>query len=167
MIKAAFASEVAENPSGDSGPCEPGWVDATDLDLGCLLIGNDYGTFQDANTFCYNNSAHLVEIFTENQMDFMLMQLEFLETVTGRGRAYWAGGTDWNREGQWYWAHSLMPIESFVWYSPPFDGPAQQPNGDTNDNYMTFYPGLGYYCDDVPNFWDQGYPICQKNSTTQ
>ena len=154
LIKAAFASGVAENQSGDLGPCESGWVDAKDLDLGCLFLGNDYGTFQDANTFCYNKSAHLVEILTENQMDFMVMQLQLLQTVTG-GRAYWAGGTDWNREGQWYWAHSLIPIESFVWYK----GESQE---GTNNNYMVFYPGLGYYCADVINDWDQGYPICQK-----
>ena len=95
------ASGIANNPSGDSGPCEPGWMDAHMEGLGCLLFGTEPGTFQDGNTFCYSNSAHLVEILTESQMDYMVMELQLLETFLGQ-RFYCGGGTDWNSEGRPY-----------------------------------------------------------------
>ena len=82
--------------------------------LGCLLFGTEPGTIHYANEFCYNNSAHLVEILTESQMDYMVMELQLLESFLGP-RRFWGGGTDWNSEGHWYWAHSQIPIEDFVW----------------------------------------------------
>ena len=122
--------------------------------LGCLLFGNEQGTFQDGNTFCHNNSAHLVEILTESQIDYMVMELQLLESFLGP-RTYLGGGTDWNREGQWYWANSLIPIESFVWDKG-------EPNHGTEENYLGFYAELGYYCADLGNTRTDYYPICQK-----
>ena len=152
LLKALFASRIANNPSGDSGPCEPGWMDAHLEGLGCLLFGTESGTFQDANTFCYNNSAHLVEILTESQMDFMVMELQLLETLLGP-RFYWGGGTDWNSEGRWYWANSLIPIEDFVWAEG-------EPNDGIRANYLTFWPARGYYmADELTHIL---YPLCQK-----
>ena len=112
----------------------------------------------EANKYCtFNNSAHLVEVLTQDQMDFLIMELEFLETTDG-ARSYWSGGADWNREGQWYWANSLLPVEDFVWHTG-------QPDGGLNDgNYLDFYSGFNYFGSDHPgtgNF----YPICQKPMT--
>ena len=122
--------------------------------LGCLLFGTEPGTFQDANTICHNNSAHLVEILTESQMDYMVMELQLLDSFLGP-RFYLGGGTDWNREGQWYWAHSLIPIESFVWAKG-------QPNHRISENYLGFHPLTGYDCHDLGNTKTDLYPICQK-----
>ena len=112
----------------------------------------------EANKYCtFNKSAHLVEVLTQDQMDFFVMELEFLETHDG-ARNYWSGGTDWNREGQWYWANSLLPVEDFVWHTG-------QPDGGLNGgNYLDFYSGFNYFGSDYPgtgNF----YPICQKPMT--
>ena len=96
-------------------------MDAHMEGLGCLLFGTEPGTFQDGNTFCYSNSAHLMEILTESQMDYMVMELQLLESFLGP-RIYCGGGTDWNREGQWYWAHSLSPVGNFVWHDYEPDG---------------------------------------------
>ena len=79
--------------------CDSGWSDGHSVGLGCLKFAEDPMTYQDANTFCYNHSAHLVEVHDTDQMDFMVMELQLLETFTGK-RNYWAGGTDMNREGQ-------------------------------------------------------------------
>ena len=151
------ASGVTENPSwdSDSGPCEPGWMDAHLEGLGCLLFGTEPGSFLDANTFCYNNSANLVEILTESQMDFMVMELLLLESLLGP-RFYWGGGTDWNSEGRWYWANSLIPIEDFVWAKG-------EPNRGTEENYFTFWPELEYYGGDINHDSPGTYPICQRN----
>ena len=163
MQRGPVSQEMQKGPCvlGDSGetgdaagPCEPGWMDAHLEGLGCLLFGTEPGTFQDANTFCFNKSAHLVEVVTEDQMNYMVMELQLLETLLGE-RWYWGGGTDWNREGQWYWAHSLIPIETFVWGK-------EEPNRGINENYMVFFPKHGYYCADIENEYGSPYPICQK-----
>ena len=149
LINAAFASGGAKNPS-----CDPGWMDAHLEGLGCLLFGNEPGTFEDANRFCYNNSAPLVEILTEGQMDYMVMELQLLETFLGP-RFYCGGGTDWNSEGRWYWANSLIPIEDFVWTKG-------EPNEGIKANYFAFWPTSGYYGADEGRGEDKYYPICQK-----
>ena len=86
------------------------------------------------------------------------MQLKILDGITGP-RYYWGGGTDWNREGQWYWAHSLLPVGSFIWHDV-------EPDGGLNQNHMDFSPERGYKCADVDIDSDLNqllYPICQKN----
>ena len=111
-------------------------------------------TYQDANTFCYNHSTLLVEVHDTDQMDFMVMELQLLETFTGK-RNYWAGGTDMNREGQWYWSHSLIPIEEFVWARG-------QPDGGALSNYFVFNDE-DYMGEDYPSS-SFAYALCQKMS---
>ena len=87
-----------------------------------------------------------------------MMQLQILDGLTGT-RYYWGGATDWNREGQWYWAHSLLPVGSFIWHDV-------EPDGGLNQNHMDFSPERGYKCADVDIDSDLNqllYPICQKN----
>ena len=81
------------------------------------------------------------------------MELQLLETFVGP-RFYCGGGTDWNSEGRWYWANSLIPIEDFVWAK-------DQPNDGIMANYFAFGPGLGYYGGAFGDS-DNYYPICQK-----
>ena len=84
------------------------------------------------------------------------MELQLLETLLG-ARLYWGGGTDWNREGQWYWAHSLIPVEDFVW---AIKG---QPNEGIRANNFAFWPTDGYYGADESNNSRDHYIICQKD----
>ena len=37
-------------------------------------------------------SSHLIEVLTEDQMDYIVMELQLLETLLG-ARIYWGGGT--------------------------------------------------------------------------
>ena len=140
----------------DRSSCDPGWSDAYFVGLGCVKFGVDPMTYQEANEFCYNNSAYLVEIHDTDQMDFMMMELKLLETFVGK-RNYWGGGTDMNREGQWYWSHSLIPIEEFVWARG-------QPDGGAMSNYFVF-SDEDYMGDDYPSS-SFAYALCQKNIIT-
>merc|ERR1711893_230455 len=125
--------------------------------LGCLFFGNEPGQFEDANAVCHSMSAHLVEIQNESQMDDIIVALRVLEGITGP-RKYWVGGTDLNREGQWFWLNSLSPVGSFVWH-------ANEPDGGLSQNCMGFAPELGYKCADLfcNDIYIYIYPICQKN----
>merc|ERR1712110_342937 len=136
---AITAATLSENPSGDSGNCEPGWIELPGL--GCLFFGNTPGTFEFANAFCQSMSSHLVEMLDESQMDYNVMELHVLDGILGP-RKHWVGGTDLNREGQWYWLHPLSPVGSFVWH-------VNEPDGGLSQNFMGFAPELGYKCADL------------------
>ena len=56
--------------------------------------------------------------------------------------SWWTGATDIGREGKYYWAGSLDPVEDFVW-SPG------QPNAGADANCLILYAGWGYLGSDV------------------
>ena len=147
-----ISSELLPEPPGVSAACEPGWMDASSVNLGCLKFGTEAVSYQEANSFCQENGAFLIEIFSAVQMEFMVMELQLLETLTG-ARFYWGGGTDLNREGQWYWSHSLIPIEDFVWARG-------QPDGGLLSNYFVF-SDQDYMGDDYPSS-SFAYALCQS-----
>ena len=97
-----------------SGSCESGWLDASLVDLGCLYFLQETKVYYEANKFCQDKGSHLVEVHTRAQMDFLVMELQLSDEDEGLGY-WWSGGSDSGREGQWYWQHSLTPVEDFVW----------------------------------------------------
>ena len=143
-----------EGNADNDEACDSGWLDGSSVGLGCLMFGTDPMTFLEANKFCYKNSAHLVEILSEAQMDYMKVELQLRETMVGP-RDYWGGGSDLNREGQWYWTHSLLPLEHFVWAEG-------EPNGGATENFLEFYYYKEYNGNDIIDD-DDNFPICQKD----
>ena len=82
--------------------CEQGWMDGNSAEFGCLKLGGEPLSLEDANAYCFNEKAYLIEILTKQQMDFLLNLLELVEPLVGV-RGYWGGGSDFNRDGSWYW----------------------------------------------------------------
>ena len=148
-----ISSELVDETQTETG-CEPGWMDGHSVNLGCLKFGSEAVSYQEAHKICHEAGAFLIEIFSKGQMDFMVMELALLETLTG-ARFYWGGGTDMNREGQWYWSHSLIPIEEFVWARG-------QPDGGALSNYFVFNDE-DYMGEDYPSS-SFAYALCQKMS---
>ena len=68
------------------------------------------------------------------------------------------GGTDIGREGGWYWANSLLPVEDFMWHSGT-------PNCGTDCNCMIIANSYNYEGNDY-NCQNKLYPICQKFNVT-
>merc|ERR1712110_851308 len=63
------------------GNCPPGWSDGSFVGLGCLLFNATEGmTWIDSVKYCKNAypNGTLVEILTVEQMEFLVMDLEFL-----------------------------------------------------------------------------------------
>ena len=57
--------------------CPKDWIDAQNLKMGCInLNGTKSMAWNDAQDFCHslNINAHLVEIFSEEQQQFMVLQ---------------------------------------------------------------------------------------------
>ena len=136
------------------GACDPGWMDASFQNMGCLFFENTAMNFEAAIQFCGESNAHLVEVQTEAQMDFLVMELQSLETLIGQYN-WWGGASDSGREGHWYWQHSLTDVGTFVWgYN--------QPDFTYASNYLAF----GYGGETTYHGWDNSpdmlhNPICQ------
>ena len=117
-------------------------------------------SWHEAQSFCNSkdtNSAHLVEIFTQEQQDYMEMKAYESELLTGREREWWIGLTDDNSEGRWFWINSLQVAEFLPWG-------VWQPDGDEMANFGAMFAGFGYrWTDETSAFEYRGgaHPICQ------
>ena len=80
------------------------------------------------------------------------MQLQILADHEGNNY-WWTSGTDAGRNGDWYWASSLVAVDSFIWH----DG---QPNYQTY-NYLMLNSGFDFEGDDQPGT-SSAMPICQN-----
>ena len=82
--------------------CEDiGWVDGESVNLGCLLFLKISKKYSVAKKYCTQNDAHLVEIFSSKQMDFLVRKLKSLDE--GNRTYWWGGATDGQEEGAWQW----------------------------------------------------------------
>ena len=82
--------------SGKDLNCPRYWIDASHVDLGCLLFNATSPLLWiEAENFCggSGNSAHLVEIFNEYQQDFLVAEALQSELLTGQSRPWWIGLT--------------------------------------------------------------------------
>ena len=137
--------------------CPKHWTDATRLDLGCLLFDvSSAKTWLDSEDFCGGNySAHLVEIFNEEQQEYMEMKAFELELITGKARNWWIGLTDESFEGRWYWSHSLVEANFTAWVNTGYT-----PSNDTKQNFAGLI-AVQYKWLDIQNGDGILYPICQ------
>ena len=149
---APVLATVSLQPAGTAG-CPEGWIDADFADdMGCLLLNTTWTySWIDANNFCNSLNASLVEILSEAQHEFLIMELEVFGD-NGRNHGYWTSGTDVGISGRWFWAQSLTPVEEWVWGG-------SEPNQPTH-NCMRLATGghfMGYDWTCTSTY----YPICQ------
>ena len=139
-----------------SSRCPKYWTDATRVNLGCLLfdVSSDKSWLDSEDVCGKNYSAHLVEIFNEEQQEYIMMKAFELELITGNARWWWLGLTDESYEGRWYWSHSLVEVNFTDWKFSNY------PRNDTSLNFAALYKGL-YKWMDIVNTYPGVYPICQ------
>ena len=73
--------------SAEGVDCPSGWRDGASVGLGCLLFSAETGmNWNDASDFCKTTQdrAHLIEILTSEQMDFMMAELGLFEAEVER-----------------------------------------------------------------------------------
>ena len=141
-------------PALGQATCLEGWIDASSVNMGCILLDSSPYTWDAANNRCQNLAGTLVEISNEAQLEFLMFQLQFLEGLGGT-KWWWTSGTDAGVNGVWKWATSSSPVGDFVW-SWGF------PNADRYNCLVLapsiYYKGLNYDCAGSDN---NEYPICQ------
>ena len=93
--------KIYPNPSNSSGvgPCPDGWLDASFVNMGCLLLESSSGelgnlTWSLAEDWCQDLGGALVEIKDEEQFEFLRLQLQLVEEEEGEERYWWTSGTD-------------------------------------------------------------------------
>merc|ERR1712112_526096 len=124
LLVTIFLLNVVVNVSGrdqkfhwKANQCPEHWTQATFVDMGCILINRtETMTWEEANTYCQEvENASLLEIHTQDQMDYLAMELNSIEEFIGTAY-YWVAGTDKGREGRWIWMSSLEPVDDLLWY---------------------------------------------------
>jgi len=151
------SSEYAEDHL--ESMCPTYWNDATHMNLGCILFNaTSKMSWHDAQKVCKeSSSSHLVEIFSQEQQDYLTMKAFEAELLTGTEQDWWIGLTDDNSEGRWYWIDSLKAADYIPWG-------VWQPDGDEAANFGSMFAGFDYrWTDETSAFEYRGgaYPICQ------
>jgi len=104
--------------------CDDDWIDGSDVDLGCLFIDEETGvSHTQAQQLCQSMESHLVEIHTNQQLDFISAELN------SKNSYYWTGATDSMSEGNWTWPESGNEVGEFYWC------PQEDPNNDSEKNF--------------------------------
>ena len=136
------------------------WVDASAYGLGCLRFELENSmTWLEAQDFCLNKGAHLVEVLNDVQQAYLENKGYEYEQATNIGRDWWLGLTDEGYEGRYLWIHSLKIAEYFYWHS-------SQPNGDIRSNFVLMHKTLeGFKWFDYPNdHSEHSFAVCQLNA---
>merc|ERR1711892_1565600 len=113
-----------------TNPCPIHWVQATFVDMGCLLFNSTATyTWEAATEYCYTfENSSLVELQTAEQLEYLNMEMNVLGDHEGY-HYWWTGGTDLGREGKWTWMGSWTAITDVAWRT-------SYPNGGIKKNCM-------------------------------
>ena len=153
-------SESDGKKRSPEGSCPDGWLDASFVNMGCLLLDQSSGklgnyTWDLANNWCRGFGGTLVEIENEEQLEFLRLQLQVVEEELGEERYWWTSGTDAEVDGVWLWASSLSPVEEFIWGEDfPTDW-LEDFNCLELCPYCNGYKGANFDCD------TSRHPVCQ------
>ena len=87
-------------------------------------------TWDNSQEFCHTQEeSSLVEIFNEEQQDFIKLMAEQIEIFSGMDRNWCIGATDVAKEGRWIWPNKLEIVHYAAWN-------VSEPNNGITNNYM-------------------------------
>ena len=123
------------------------WFDGAFLNFGCLGFNRQGHTWNVAKNFCANLGAHLVEVYSENQVKFLIQKAQ-----EAGGGAFLTGGKF--KHGALYWDYSNKRVSSVITSkltSRPIKGHDPNKHIAFNSVRNQWYLGSG------PNWWT----VCQ------
>ena len=66
--------------------CSEGWEGTGELGLGCLSYHDTPMQWLEGDKYCQNMESHLVEVTSQEQMEYLTMEMSTRGSVTG----YWS-----------------------------------------------------------------------------
>ncbi|XP_055999469.1 galactose-specific lectin nattectin-like [Ostrea edulis] len=112
-LKEEFSHTIKTLQTGikRSKECPKGWERHKQS---CYGINTQALTWHAADTFCRNLFAHLAEIDTKKENDFIRNMLKNYADLNCIDRA-WVGGTDIHKDKTWTWSFSGSPLRFKNW----------------------------------------------------
>ena len=86
--------------------CDDGWKPFLDH---CYFFSSEAMTWDKALEFCQNNNGSLLEIDSNEEVQFILAS-------AGAETHIWVGANDRAEEGQFIWQSSKRPVQQHLWY---------------------------------------------------
>ena len=130
------------------------WIDGTQYDLGCLGFVKSKQLSKDAETFCTSLDSHLVEIYDQNQQDFIKQKAKQI------GVDFWiglkrVGSSTW----KWIDSNQVLSNKSYnAW------GPGEPHNGHGHQLAVLLWGG--HWVDMTLTSYHKYYSICQLTNKT-
>ena len=136
------------------------WIDGTQYDLGCLGFAKTKQLSKNAETFCTSLDSHLVEIFDQNQQDFIKQKAQQI------GEDFWiglkrVGSSTW----KWIDSNQVLSNKSYNAWAP------SEPHNDDrwhSGRLAVLYQIKRYQWVDMafPCSHHEYYSICQLTNKT-
>ena len=132
--------------------CPDGWVNAWSVNLGCLFFETSkYISWTEAKQHCEslnNGNAHLIEIFSDEQMTFLVNTNEIKQKTY-----WWTGLNNEESSNEFKWDHSKLKLNfTLTWY-PGY------PKKKANSHVRLNVSNGNYKWVDLQG--DTNHPICQ------
>ena len=154
-----LVTNLLNTAEGNPLPCEHRWEDGHNVDLGCLWMveTSTKMKFSKAKKYCSQENARLVEILTEEQMNFISAKLKGKGLCGSKGCDWWGGASKKISGGLWFWEESGNLVDPLIWV-----GGKEPTNLDSDFQYRScFNTTLGYQgsaCRGINKL----LPICQR-----
>ena len=133
------------------------WIDGTQYDLGCLGFAKSKQLSKNAETFCTSLDSHLVEIFDQNQQDFIKQKAQQI------GEDFWiglkrVGSSTW----KWIDSNQVLSNKSYNAWAPG------EPHNGNSGQLAVLYQIINYQWVDMacPCSHHKYYSICQLTNKT-
>ena len=137
--------------------CPGGWVDAREVNLGCLYFDFNINSISwpNAKQHCENlnygtfpHDTHLIEIFSDEQMTFLKNTDEIKQDTW-----WWNGLNNYENSNEFIWSHSKLKLN----FTPPWG--SGEPNKNPNSNVRMYHNGNNHEWRDIQSY--STHPICQ------
>ena len=127
------------------------WIDGTQYHLGCLGFVKSEKLSHNAETFCASLDSHLVEIFNQNQQDFIKQKAQQFRKMFWIGLKRFGSNT-------WKWIYSNQQPNYTAW------SPGEPHNG--GGPMAVMHSSYDYNWADVNKNYYKHYSICQVTNQT-
>ena len=98
------------------------WIDGTHLDLGCLGYVRSRLVARNAEEFCTSLDSHLVEIYNQDQQDFITQKAKQIRNETSYGGFWWIGLKRARNSSTWKWIYSNQAPNYTSWANAEWAG---------------------------------------------